>query len=125
MLQRQTTSCWASTLVHSDIPLTFLPRYTDEGASGSDLVDGVMEYIDNPPCRLAADNSFLGTEGKVCRFVAGGSSDLTLKLDKISNQTIYYVAKDTSGLLNVVTRVVQLQDTTPPIMYGREAECTG
>jgi hypothetical protein len=87
--------------------------FTDPGATAHDVVDGVMQYIADPPCTIE-NGKFLGFRGKICRFanIVGFMLNTTL----VGNQTIFYVATDTSGNLRDVSRTIVVIDTTPPII---------
>ena len=88
--------------------------FVDPGATASDLVDGTLMYIANPPCPILPNGTFVGVTGAICRFanVAGFMFNTTL----LGNQTIYYIAQDSSNNIQYVTRTITVIDTLPPII---------
>eukprot|EP01147_Barroeca_monosierra_P000918 gene918-4179_t len=94
-------------------------NFTDPGATGFDLVDGDMEYIPEPPCDVERNEQgqvtkFIGSPGKICRFAA--TAEMSIDNRDLGNQTIYYIALDTTNNFAQTTRTVILEDTIPPII---------
>eukprot|EP00049_Salpingoeca_infusionum_P010923 m.187952 g.187952 ORF g.187952 m.187952 type:complete len:4248 (-) comp14786_c2_seq1:204-12947(-) len=93
--------------------------FEDPGAVGHDVVDGNMEYVTDGSCPVERDASgaitkFIGAPGEVCRFADTSSLDIDSR--SIKNQTIYYIALDTTLNYRQVTRTIILEDTLPPLL---------
>jgi hypothetical protein len=93
--------------------------FSDPGATAVDVVDGIMQYVADPPCNITSQGAFVGNPGKICRFAA--IVGFTLNTTVVGNQTIFYVATDTSGNKRDVSRTIVVIDTTPPIITVRGA----